>query len=84
MQNMQVSNMMEMILFVMIVINIYANWSRKANISRIRTASNVKVTKKVIKCKKTKCHNFYSKTKGENPLWLRHLVVKIFPQNHCV
>ena len=46
--------------------------------------SQVKVTRKVIRCKKIKRHNFDSKINGETPMWLRHLVAKIFPENLCI
>ena len=84
MQNVQGSNSMGMQLFIIIVASIHANWSKQAVISREGTKSKVKVTKKVIKCKNIKCHNFDSKFNRENPMWLRHPVTKIFVKNHSV
>ena len=65
MQNIQAPNLMRMLLFVMVVVNIYSNWPGKAKILRSNVESQVKV-----KCKKNKCHNFNSKTNGETPMWL--------------
>ncbi len=58
MQNIQASNLIRMLLFVMVVVNIYSNWLRKTKILRSNVESQAKVTRKVIKCKKIKCHNF--------------------------
>ncbi len=84
MQNTLASNLMSMLLFVMVVANIYSNWPRKAKIVRSNVESQVKVTRKVIKCKQIKCHNFNSKTNGETPMRLQHPVAKIFPENLCI
>ena len=73
---------MRMLLFVMVVVNVYSNWPRKAKILRSNVESQVKVTRKVIGCRKTKCHNF--KTNGETPMRLQHLAAKIFPENLCI
>ena len=54
----------------------------KLTISRNRAESKVKVTKKVIKGKEIKCHNFDPMSSGEIPMRLRHLVVEIFAKNH--
>ncbi len=56
--NIQAPNLMRMLLFVMVVVNISSNWPREAHISRINVESQVKVTIKVIKCKKIKCHQW--------------------------
>ncbi len=69
-------------LSIMIVTKIYASGLRQANNSRNRAESKVKVTKKVIKCKKIKCHNFDPMSSGETPMRLRHLVAEIFDKNH--
>ncbi len=50
MQNIQASNLMIMLHFVMIVLNMYANWSGKAKTLRRSMESQVKVTRKVIRC----------------------------------
>ncbi len=73
-----------MLLFVMVVVNTYSNEPRKAKILRSNVESQVKVTRKVIKCKKIKCHNFNSKTNGETPIRLQYPVTKIFPENLCI
>ena len=57
---------------------------RKPYNSKKFAKSKVKVTEKVIKCKKIKCHNFDSKVNGKNPMWLRHTLTKIFAKNHSV
>ena len=62
-------------LFIIIVRNINGTWPVK---------SMVKVTEKFIKCKKIKCHNFDSNVNGENPMWIRHTVTKIFAKNYSV
>ena len=54
-------------LSIMIEANIYANWLRQANNLRNGADSKVKVTTKVIKCKKIKCHNFDFMSSGEPP-----------------
>ena len=69
-------------LSIMIVTNIYASGVRQANNSRNRSESRVKVTKKVIKRKQNKCHNFDPMSSGETPLRLWHLVAEIFVENH--
>ena len=84
MQNIQASNLMRMLHFVMIVVNMYANWSRKAQILRRSVESQVKVTRKVMRCKKIKHHNFDSKINGEIPTQLPHLAAKKFPENLCI
>ncbi len=71
-------------IFVMIVVKIHAYWSRKAHVSWPSEESQVKVTRKVIRCKKVECQVFQSKTNGENLMWLPHLVAKIFRENHCI
>ena len=71
MQNIRVSYLMRMLHFVMIVVYMYAYWSRKAQILRRSVESvesQVKVTRKVIRCKKIKHHNFDSKIDGKNPM----------------
>ncbi len=57
-------------LSTMIVNNIYASGLRQDDNSRNRVESKVKVTKKVIKCKKIKHHNFDPKSSGETPVRL--------------
>ncbi len=52
MENVQVISMVGKHLSIMIVTNLYASGLRQANNSRNRAESKVKVTKKVIKCKK--------------------------------
>ena len=61
---------MEKYLSLMIVTNMYASGLRQAKNSRNRAESKVKVTKKVIKCKKIKCHNFDPMSSGETPMRL--------------
>ena len=73
MQNIQASNLMRMVYFVMIVVNMNAKWFGKAQIFSRSAESQVKVTGKVIRCKKIKRHNFDSMIDGENPMQLRHL-----------
>ena len=34
------------------------------------------------KCHILKCHNFDSESNAEPPMWLKHLVAKIFAKNH--
>ena len=82
MGNVEVSCVMEKHLSIMIVANIYANWLKQANNSRNGAESKVKVTKKVIKCQKIKCHNFDFMSSGETPARLWHLVVKILAKNY--
>ncbi len=84
MQNIQACNLMRMLLFVMVVVNIYSNWPRKAKILRTNVEPQVKVARKVIKCKKFICHNFNSKTNRETPMRLQHPVAKIFLENLCI
>ncbi len=84
MHNIQASNLMTMLIFVMVVVNIYSNRPRKAKALRSNVESQVKVTRKVIKCKKIKCHNFNSKTNGETLMRLQHPVAKIFPETLCI
>ena len=64
MGNVQVICMMGKHLSIMIVASIYASGLRQAKNSRNRSESKVKVTKKVIKCKKIKCHNFDPMSSG--------------------
>ncbi len=78
MGNVQVICMMGKHLSIMIVANIYASGFRQANNSRNRADSKVKVTKKVIKCKKIKCLNFDSMYRGEIPMRLWHLIPHSF------
>ena len=54
-------------LSIMIVVNIYASWLRQATNSGNRAESKVKVTKKVIKCKKIKCHIFDPMSDDKKP-----------------
>ena len=68
-------------LSIMIVTIIYASGLREANNSRNRAGSKVKVTKKVTKSKKNKCHNVDPMSSGETPM-RQCLVVKIFAKNH--
>ena len=68
-------------LFIMIVTNTYASGLRQANNSRNKAESKVKVTKKVIKCKKIKCHTFDPMSSSETPMRL-YLVVKIVAKYH--
>ncbi len=63
-------SMMGKHLSIMIVTNIYASLLRQANNSRNRAESKMKVTKKVIKCKKIKRHNFDPMSSGETPVRL--------------
>ncbi len=70
MENVQVICVMGKHLSMMSVNNIYASGLRQAKSSRNRAESTVKVTKKVIKCKKIKCHNFDSMSSGETPVRL--------------
>ena len=67
-QNVQDSNFIGIQPFIIIVASIEANWSNQAVISRKGRKAKVKVTQKVIKCNKIKCHNFDSKFSGENPM----------------
>ena len=83
-QNIQASHLMRMLLFGMVVVNIYSNWPRKAKILRSNVESAVKVTRKVIKCNKIKCHNFNSETNNETPMRLLQPVAKIFLENLCI
>ena len=82
MGNVQVICVMEKHLPIMIVTNIYASWLRQASNSRNSAESKVTVTKKVIKCKKIKCHNLDPMSSDEIPTRLRHLVAEIFAKNH--
>ncbi len=70
MGNVQVISAMGKHLSIMIVTNIYVSWLRQANNSRNRAESQVKVTPKVIKCKKIKRHNFDPMSSGETPVRL--------------
>ena len=70
MENVQVICVMGKHLSMMSVNNIYASGLRQANNLRNRAESKVKVIKKVIKCKKIKCHNFDSMSSGETPVRL--------------
>ena len=82
MGNVQVIYVIGKHLSIMIVTNIYATGLRQVKNSRNSVELKVKVTKKVIKCKKIKCHNFDPMSTGETPMRLRHLVAEIFAKNH--
>ena len=53
--------------FISIVTNIWGKWSRQPDISRGRTKWKVKVTKKVIRCKKNKMSQFWYRFQCWNP-----------------
>ncbi len=82
MGNVQVICMMGKHLSITIVTNIYASGLRQAINSRNRAESKLKVTKKVIKYKKIKCHNCDPMSNDETPMRLRHLVAEIFAKTH--
>ena len=81
-QIIQASNLMRMVHFVMIAVNMYANWSRKAQIIRRSVESQVKVTRRVIRCKKINVTILILRSMAKTPCsydtWMRRYSLKTF------